>query len=223
MRNRPIQLNETQRALLQALARLRFATLEQLTYWVDVQRPAVTKTLQRLLDLGFVEVERGYRPHIYQATTSGIRAAGGIPPGGKRYYSFPVMAHHCHRNAAEIRLRHHYAGFTFLDRHEVYQLGMSPAIGEHFGRDDDGIGTFVLLDDYLMQPQRITHCWQRPHTPNTRYFDLDQGRVRRWADVASRFVVAATDRYQYERHKSFVVNLPAERPALLYVEGLWVR
>ncbi|KAF0190498.1 MAG: hypothetical protein FD165_2666 [Gammaproteobacteria bacterium] len=223
MRNRPIQLNETQRAVLQALARLRFATLDQLTYWVEVQRPAVTKTLQRLLEQGFVEVERGYRPHIYQATTSGIRAADGVPPGGNRYYSFPVMAHQCHCNAAEIRLRKHYAGFTFLGRHEVYKLGLSPAIGEHFGRGDDGIGTFVLLDDYLMQPQRITHSWQRPHTPNTRYFDLDQGKVRRWSEVASRFVVAATDRYQYERHKSYVVKIPDNRPALLFVEGLWAR
>ena len=217
---RPIQLSTTQRSLLEVLSRLQYATLSQLVYWLEPKQPTVTKTLQRLEECGLISVERGSRPYIYTATTAGFRAAGLPMPANRRCVSWSVMAHHCHRNAAEIRLREHYRDFRFHPRHALYALGMSPAHGEHYGQDGDGQGALVLLDDYLMPPERIPHAWTRPHTPNTRYYDLATGCVRHWRDITSRYILAVTDRIQYERHKAFIRQHRLEA-ALLFVEGLW--
>jgi len=220
MRNRPVQLSETQRDLLTVLARLRFATVSQLVYWVAPLQPTVTKTLKRLEGYGFVAVERSCRPHIFSATSLGLRTVGLKDAAKKGFISWSVMAHHCHRNAAEIRLREHFRDFTFQSRRSLYAMGLSPAHGEHYGQNGQGEGALVLLDDYLMQSERIGHAWIRPHTPNTRYYDLTTGCVKRWRDVASSYVLAVTDRIQYETHKAYVQKHRLDT-ALLYVEGLW--
>lgn len=220
IRNRPIQLSITQRALLDVLGRLQYATLHQLVYWLTPQQPTVTKTLQRLEAARLVSVERSCRPNIYSATLTGLRVANLPMPVSRRCPSWSVMAHHCHRNAAEIRLREHYPEFYFQPRHDLYALGLSPAHGEHFGKDGDGHSALVLLDDYLMQSERIGHAWTRPHTPNTRYYDLGTGRVRHWRDIAQRYILAVTDRIQYERHKTYIHQHRLDT-ALLFVAGLW--
>lgn len=220
IRNRPIQLSTNQRALLAVLSRLQFATLEQLVYWLEPKQPTITKTLKRLTANGLVNVERSCRPHIYFATVTGLRAAGLPMPGSRRRPSWSVMAHHCHRNAAEIRLREHYRNFTFQPRQTLYAMGLSPAHGEHYGQDQDGQGALVLLDDYLMQSERIPHAWTRAHTPNTRHYDLATGRVRHWCDVTQRYILAVTDRIQYERHKAYIRQHRLDT-ALLFVAGLW--
>jgi len=220
MRSHPVQLSTTQRALLLVLGRLTFATVAQLVYWVGLKQPTVTKTLKCLEAYGFVVVARNGRPHIISATSAGLRAAGLAPLPKRHFVSWSVMAHHCHRNAAEIRLREHFTEFEFQSRQTLYAMGLSPAHGEHYGQDGSGASALVLLDDYLMQSDRIAHAWARPHTPNTRYYDLASGCIRRWRDVTQRYILAVTDRVQYENHKTYIRKHRLET-ALLYVEGLW--
>lgn len=220
MLKRPIQLSDTQHELLLSLARLQYATVAQLVYWAGPQQPTVLKALQKLESYGLVQAERTSRPHIYAATSRGLRIVDAAIPNNRRFVSWSVMAHHCHRNAAEIRLREHFHGFTFWPRQRLYPMGLNPAHGEHYGDNGQGVQALVLLDDYLMQSTRIPHAWERPHSPNTRYYDLAMGRIRRWQDVARQYILAVTDRVQYDKHKAYIRQHRLDT-ALLYVEGLW--
>lgn len=198
-----MRLNQRDHELLQLTARMMFATPRQLERWGTPQY-AVSRTVARLEAAGLVDVMRDRTPNVISITYKGALAAERPLPSGKRHTSWRVVAHRCHRNEAELLLREHYPRFTFWSRRRAYALGLNPAIAEHGADCEDGRRYLVLLDDYLMEPSRIAHCWTRPNAPNPRYFH--ETRSQYWRDHVDRLIVVSTDERQTARHRVFLAK-----------------
>ena len=194
-------LSELDHRVLDHIGRLRFVTATHLAYWCDVVRVTIDRRLERLLTLGLVKAEKTSRPFIFFLTSAGAVMTGRPPASGGHQASWSVMAHACHAVELEIQL-HQDRGFRLLDRMHLLRQGFNPAHGEHAGVDRTRQSTFVLLDDYGMQSDRIAHVWQRRHTPNNKYWPDPTGRV--WGEVVHRYVVATTDPVQAQKHRAFI-------------------
>lgn len=211
-------LNDLQHGILDTLGRVNYATAGQFAHWHQVSVSAISRVLAKLIDAGLVRCEDNSSPSIWRLSFRGASVIRTPLPAGRRYPSWSVMAHGCHRNATEIALQSRFPEFGFLSRLALMKQGFNPAHGEHAGVDTRGTSTFVLLDDYLMQPERIAHSWGRRHTPNRKYWPDPAGRV--WGEVMQRFIIVSTDPLHLNNHREFLAEhpLPAD---LLYVEALW--
>lgn len=213
------RLNDLDHELLRQLARLRFATREQLAYWCKVHPATVSQRLQLLTEDGLVNGERQTSPAIWRMTFAGSTLLQVPMPAGRRQASWSVMAHTCHANQAEITLRDSvYSGFRLLDRLTLLRQGFNPAHGEHAGVDEKKVSYFVLLDDYAMQPERIGRSWRRRHAPNPKYWPDNTGKV--WSEWVNNFVVITTDPERVTTHQQFATKngLPAD---VLQMRHLW--
>jgi hypothetical protein len=215
-RQRP--LIELDHRILKQLARMGYATVDQLAYWCDVARVSISRRLEVIRGLGLVRGEEQARPAIWYLTFAGGRLVRKPMPAGRRQASWSVMAHACHTNAAEIVLRQQYNGFRFLDRLSLLKQGFNPGHGEHGARDDDGTSYFVLVDDYAMTSDRIRRSWMRRHAPNSKYWPDPTGRC--WSEVVHRFLVVSTDANNAVTHRAYIDSqaLPAD---VLTIEPLW--
>lgn len=217
-RKRPV--SGYKRDVLKLLARLQYVTVSQLQYWSEGRHISRSyAAIDELVKLGYVKIHKAIKPYIFSLTREGFRIAGAKPPGGSRQESWSVLTHRCHRNEAEMRLRTHFADFQFLSRQEMYRLGVNPAFGEHLGITE-GRMFFVLLDDYHMDPSRISHAIERAHRPNTDYFDIALKRVPTWGDIAEKVIIAVSDDDQYSMHKRYIQKHELA-VALLKIEALW--
>ncbi len=189
--------------LLNILGRVMYATPRQLEQW-GIPQYTISRTLPRLSTLGLVSVVNDTRPQVVCLTHKGGAVVDRPLPSGKSYTSWPVIAHRCYRNAVELMLRKEIPRFTFFSRKYAFAQGLNPSRGEHGGSDEPGNIFLVLIDDYLMAPRRIAHCWTRPHAPNPRYY-AETASVR-WRDVATRLIVVATDHHQVGRHEAFIAK-----------------
>lgn len=194
-------LKERELEALNVLGRVMYATSNQLDQW-GIPQYAVSRMLPKLEKQGLVQVNREVRPNIIALTHKGGSVVERPLPSGKSYTSWAVMAHRCYRNEVELALRKHYPRFTFFSRKYAYARGLNPARAEHGGSDESGAVYLVVLDDYLMQPRRIAHCWTRPHSPNPRYYSDTANR--RWRDIADYLIVVASDPHQVHRHRQFL-------------------
>lgn len=218
MQRRSRALNELQHGVLRVLGRLRFATEAQMAYWNGVGVSAISKTLTKLSDAELVAVEKTSRPCIWQLSFAGAAVVRMPLPSGGRRSSWSVMAHACHVNEVEIRLREStHQGFQFMSRLELLKQGFNPAWGEHAGLCDKQ-SIFVLVDDYAMTSDRIARSLTRRHTPNTKYWPDATGRV--WGDVMQSYLVACTDPIHVETHRAYIAKskLPAD---VVSVPALW--
>ena len=186
---------------LNVLGRVMYATPGQLSQW-GIPQYAISRMLPKLERQGLVQVNRGVRPNIIALTHKGGSVVERPLPSGKSYTSWAVMSHRCYRNEVELALRKHYPRFTFFSRKYAYARGLNPARGEHGASDENSTIYLVVLDDYLMQPRRIVHCWTRPHSPNPRYY-TDMAS-RRWRDVTDELIVVSNDPSQQKRHQHFL-------------------
>ncbi|RFA24309.1 hypothetical protein CAI21_22160 [Alkalilimnicola ehrlichii] len=224
------RLSYTARAVLRILAELEYATSDQLTVYLNVDRSTVTRTLRTLEAGSLVTLLRVARPYVVSATPAGLRAVAAKPRTGRRVRSWSAIAHRCHVNAAVLRLGAHFPGFRVLLRVDAFSLGLSPAHGEHLARSDDGIYSLLLMDDYFMSSERIVRVWRRRHRSKPAYYAPPA--PRHWFDVADRFIVAVTDAEHLADHRAYlaqadvlsVFHTPAGEliaPKLLYVPALW--
>ena len=197
----PIALNATQKDMMKTLSRVMFVTFDQLTYWVNIKKPAASEAVKVLADHGLVKVLDKVKPYIIQITHAGARVSGTRLPSGKTYFSWSAQTHRIYRNDAEILLRGSKAGFAMQNRYFHYSLGLNPTHGEHSAIDADDRHYFCMLDDYRMQTNRLIHAWQRRHTPNRDYFDAHKGF--RWKDICQSVLIFSTDADQLQRYKAF--------------------
>jgi hypothetical protein len=211
------RLSKSERALLVVLGRLFYTTPEILEGW-GIARYTTSRCVKPLLKNGYITVNSEVSPNIIGLTHKGAAVVDRELPNGKGYKSWGAVSHRCRRNAAEILLRKHHERFTFNSRQYAYTLGLNPANREHIAVDEAGTRYLVIIDDYLMQPRRIAHCWDRPHTPNKRYYhDLSS---RRWRDVVSRLVVVTTDNAQVPRYEKVLEKSDRARQLLDSDESL---
>lgn len=208
-------LSETDFQILETLSRLHYATTHQLVYWLKPQRAALTKAASTLARCQLINIDKTQRPYILSLTRQGRRVLG-LKDHNRRYVSWSVMAHQCHRNEVEIRLRDTFAGFTFQSREYCYKKGLNPAHGEHAAKDKQNHFYFLLLDDYLMGSERITHAWLRQHTPRQHW----PGDVRHWSDVADQYIVTTTSIPQLVLHRAYALKHQINAQVIC-VDPLW--
>lgn len=207
---RSASLPVAQKRVLEQLARVQFATPQQLARLANLQTSHTSVAIKELMNAGLLDGALQARPMILFLTTAGGRLLGVPMPSGRRRASWSVMAHACHLTAAAEMLAGQHVGFQFLSRHVLLTQGFNPGHGEHGAIDASGTAWFVLLDDYMMGSDRISRSWTRRHAPNRRYWPDHTGKA--WCDVVQRFLVVCTDGDHAERHRQWVLkeSLPAD-------------
>ena len=215
-----MKLSERDSCLIQTLARLKFATREQLAYWCSIPSITVFRRLTYLQSAKLIDSDANHRPTIW--TVKNLAASvmlTSLPSGGRRS-SWSVMAHACHRNAVEILLNEakDSKGFRFLDRQFFWKRGLNPGHGEHGGIDDAKRAYLVLLDDYLMKPERISHTWERPHHPPRKF--ISGNRSVSWSKIVNHYIVATTDEFRAAQHAAWIERheIPAR---VITIKPLW--
>jgi hypothetical protein len=216
-----MKLHPTDTCLLQTLCRLRFATREQLSYWCGRHPARVSHRLLNLQKLGLVSSEEYNRPTIWTVKPRAAALMQTTLPSGKRHSSWSAMSHACHRNEVEMLLnaKEESAGFRFLlELPFFWKRGLNPAFGEHSGEDKEKRAYLVLLDDYLMKPDRIGRTWERAHHPPRKYFSGN--RAWSWSKIVNHFIVATTDEFRAERHMAWTLrhSVPAQ---VITIKSLW--
>ena len=215
---RPPTLPKLQSRILERLGQAHFATSQQLATWCRVDARRISDSVQALLNVNLIDGSLITRPMILHLTPAGGRLMDKPLLSGRWHASWPVMAHYCHRNAAAEMLAARYPGFDFLSRQDLLKAGFNPGHGEHAAKDAAGKSWFVLLDDYLMGPDRIKRSWTRRHVPNQKYWPDSTGR--RMCEVAQGFLVVSTDEKNAEVHRARILKdqLPAD---VLTIKPLW--
>lgn len=100
----------------------------------------------------------------------------------------------------------------------MLKQGFNPGHGEHAALDGAGKTWFVLLDDYLMGPERIKRAWTRRHVPSRKNWPDQTGR--KMCEVAQGFLVVSTDEQNAQIHRARILKerLPAD---VLTIKPLW--
>lgn len=198
----------TRESIMDVLADNDFATPAQLAALCDVQLPAISKAMQQLATQNLIVVESGFRPAILRLSCTGARTMDKVLTSGKRTPSASVQQHACHRNEVGRLLANNYPGFAWTSRLQLFKHGLRPAIGEHGAIDAAGRSYLVLLDDYVMAPNRILRTWTRRHSPDMNVYHDHTGQ--RWCDLANHFIVATTSEKQAKRHQKWITRYNKE-------------
>lgn len=214
---KPLSLSPSEQSVLDRLKHLHYATEDQLVYWTHCHRSTVSRALSGLRDLRFVQVEKSLTPNIWHLTRKAARFLETPLPSGNRRSSGPVMTHTVHRNQCEILLRKDFRDFRFLNRPELYRLGLNPSHGEHAGLHAGKL-FFLLLDDYLMGSDRIGQAVSRRHTAREKY--CDRKISLNWSMVFKQFFVASTHQKQIGKHRRWMTRRGIEAQ-LLYMPPVW--
>lgn len=194
----------TRESIMDVLTHNDFATPAQLAALCEVQLPAISKAMQQLASKSLIVVETGFRPAILRLSCTGARTMDKVLTSGKRTPSASVQQHACHRNEVGMVLSDKYPGFAWTPKLQLLRHGLRPAIGEHGATDQTGRSYLVLLDDYMMAPNRILRTWARRHAPDMNHTHDHTGQ--RWCDLANQFIVATTSERQAERHQKWIAK-----------------
>lgn len=190
--------------IMEVLRQHDFATPAQLAALCGVNLPTICKAMQQLTAQSLIVVESSFRPTILRLSCTGARVMDTSLTSGKRMPSASVQQHACHRNEVGLVLAQRYPGFQWTPRLQLLQHGLRPAIGEHGATDGAGRAYLVLLDDYVMAPNRILRTWQRRHAPDPNHTQDPTGQ--RWCDLANHFIVATTSEKQTARHQRWMTR-----------------
>lgn len=180
-----------------------FATAAQLSKICDVQAPAISKSLNKLTEKGFVCSE-AFKPSIYRLTYRGGRYLGVTLPSGKRLPSASVQMNAAYKNEASFLLASLFPGFVFEDKEVLLTNGLRPAFCEYGGRDKSGQYFLILIDSYSMDSGRIARCWFRPHSPDANFYQGEA--VMQWCNLVNRFIVICTSERQILKHKTTIAR-----------------
>lgn len=216
-------LSETHWAIINELSRVVFATQTQLADYLDRSVSVARHAINELVDARFLEAHREIRPYVYRLSSHGATITGTTKP--RHWMSANAIHQRILRNTIELELRNKHPDARFVERRQCWKQGLFPSIGEHLlNRTIDGKTerSLVLIDDYMMAPNRIAHCLHRHHDKEK---SVSAGTlVLRWTDVVSRVLVCCTDEKHAGLHEQFVQNNQDElsKPVIVtHVPPLW--
>lgn len=196
------QLNE---AMLTLLARLRFATAQQLKTWLSVEAmSSIRRAAQRLELLGLVEINKELKPFVYRLSRSGCNLMG------ERYFrnwhSVSAMQQILLRNEVEIELKKEDSAASVATRSQLTQLGLHPAHSEYAFMMPNKRSLFelVVIDDYLMQSNRIIHKWHRAHLKSSQI--AEPTSLKSWSQVCDAYRIYTVTDFQYEKHRNYLAQ-----------------
>lgn len=197
------RLTRRTRLLLNLLLRLQVATVAQLQYWFrGSHESSLSRLCSQLAITGYLKINQKKKPYAIKLASKGARY---LQTDCKTDWpSFAATQQIVLKNDVEIALRKTFGNIIYLKRPTLWRLGLNPGIGEHAFRFGDQL-FFVLIDDYLMESNRISHCLSRAHTPHEQYYDVTQaGGSSTWADYADRVVVFSCDEDHLEQHQTYL-------------------
>jgi len=213
-------LRPNDRRVLELVGRVRFCTQDQISRYLDMSRALVTRHLSQLEKGGLVDRDSNIRPHIFWLTTKGARVMDIKLSGAKRMHSYHVRRHYCHRNEFELQSLEHNPHFKYLSRNELLAHGLYPSHAEHAAAEQLLDYSLILIDDYLMNSDRILVSWTRQHLKNSRSKALAGKPVRRWYNVTNRLTVVSTDSINLQKHKRYCDKLTELKHRLEQQPGL---
>lgn len=215
-----MRLLDVDKCLLEHLARLKFSTREQLSYWCESPAKTVFRRLAALEEAHLVSSDKQNRPFIWTIKNLAAAIMLTTTPAGGRRASWPAMSHACHANEVEIKLNKapDSKGFHFVDRVTLFKRGLNPGHAEHGGIDDEKKAYLVLVDDYMMKPDHIGHSWERAHHPPREFFSGN--RAFTWSKIVNRYIVATTDELRAAKHTAWIMRheIPAR---VIIIKPLW--
>ena len=214
-----VYIQPTTRRLLATVARLKFATREQLLYWSDVTSlSTITKQTLKLEAEGFLQRISYLRPSPYCLTQMGAKSMGESYL--KSMFSASKIIQLCHKNEAEISLQKLQPNAFIQSRIYSYKHGFNPSHAEYLAVTKQNVN-LILVDDYQMDSSRILHSWTRPHEANRRYFKYDDSHKKmHYEDVCHKLFVFCTDPYGVEKHSAFCkeIDLPVH---VQHIKAIW--
>lgn len=205
---------------------LRFVTPEQLAYWLKVSDSTARRILNHFVDRSICKMFSEQKPTVYRLSDSEARRVGAETRA--RWYSAPAMHQYLVRNAFEIYYRKHVSdSFRILDRSRVMPFGLLCQKAEHAARLNDEL-VLVVIDDYLMSPDRIGFILDRVHeTQNNRLY-LD--RVKRtgktvvptWRNAIKKVLVVTNFQAQTELFEKSFSKSPLNVPHEIHlIDPIW--
>ena len=213
-------LTQTQVLMLSTLARLRFATAEQLMQWCPLgAMSSVRRCAQRLASAGLIEINTELKPFVYRLSRKGCRAMG------QRYFrtwhSFSAMQQVLLRNQVEIQLLNEDDKSASIDRAQLAPLGLHPAHSEYafVMPNRSSLFQLVVIDDYLMQSNRILHKWQRPHLKTST--TATSTTLKRWCDVCDGYRIYTITELQAIQHRAFLAQAGIPNASVTLIEPVW--
>lgn len=197
------KLTDLQNQILDVIARLRFATAEQLLYWLPVDAlSSVRRGAIRLTDLGLLETRSDLRPYVYRLSSRGCALTG--ERYFRRWHSASAVQQYLLRNAIEIELREEDPSARVQPRQGLSSIGLYPAHAEHAFVLPNKLDLFlfVIVDDYLMTSNRILHKWNREHLRESQSAQVTS--LKRWRDVSQACRVYTVCEHHAKRHGDYL-------------------
>ncbi len=219
----------TDELMLRVLARLRFATAEQLGYWLPLDAPSsVRRCAQRLEAARFIEINTERKPFVYRLSRMGCAVMG--QRYFRRWHSASAMQQVLLRNQVELRWHQADDRTSVVDRTALTPLGLHAAHAEHaFMRPGQShLFQLVVIDDYLMQSDRIAHKWTRGHLKQSRH--AADTTLKRWCDVCDAYWIFAVTPLQVRQHEAYLAQWLTESPThdevnvtpvVEFIEPIW--
>ena len=195
-----LSVSEEKDKVLAVMKRVRFVTQLQLSQFLDCSLKTAHKHLNQLLELGQVEVLEGTRPAAYRLST---RVATALDVEYQRKWRSPAAIHqYLMKNEVELKMRDRWPSFRMLSAESVKEKGLNLAKAEWPARfrneEGEAFYALVMIDDYLMSPDRLRDSLLRKHkTANNPVYlqAVKEGkvdRVPRWDQYASYCFVFTT-------------------------------
>lgn len=219
-------ITERDRDALDVIKRLRFATREQIAYWINETPITAFRIIKALMARSLVRVYSDQKPHIYRLSDSGAAITGADYQ--QRWHSGSAMHQYLMRNQFEINYRKNTdPDFKMVDRLRLKSFGLNCQVGEHPARLNSEL-VLVIIDDYLMRPSRVNVVLDRPHETknNAQYHERIKATgkvvIPTWRNAIKRIIVVTTYEQQLPVYKRSFSRKPLNMDyELLSIKPLW--
>ena len=211
-------LTDRHYSIIDALAKMRFATIENLTRYFSFSQPAqVSRPLNQLVELGMVEAHRELRPHCFRLSQSACRRLR--LEYHRRWHSFSAIQKYCLANDVEMDLKEKYGEVKRINRRSLEKVALVRAHDEHvFIHTKSEKWFLAVIDDYLMDSGRIKHVLNRQHLKK-------KGEIRpeykKWGDFVDVLQVITTDKKQEKRHQKYVEKNNMDNVVVQFKKAPW--
>ena len=216
-------LGDLELLFLDRLTHCRYATHKQLTAYSGKSASHAKGIINTLISMGLIDVNKEFNPFTYSLSRKGYAFKNKGKP--KHFVSANAIHQHLVRNQIEIQMKEKDSQARFVARKSCWDMGLFPSVGEHlisYNANGKLAYALVIIDDYLMQPQRLTHRLNRFH-------DRDKTKVKgthtlRWLDVTSLVFIYVTDKVHLSNHEAFVRSSKdtlGAKVVIRYIEPIW--
>lgn len=197
-----VDLSAFQNALLDKLCILSYATIEQLSNYLNQSYEKTKTNLRSLRSMNLVHVHDEVRPFAFRISNKAADRLSVTLP--KRWMSSNAMHQIVLRNAIELQMLERNSSVKFIGRSQSWKMGLYPSVGEYllsFHHEGSDRFALVLIDDYLMPAKRTLRALKRSHKPDAKIYS---GVSQTWGEIVERVFIYCTDKHHINRHKVFL-------------------